>query len=223
MLHSEMDLSAILKNLRISTEEIQDLACHGCPLVTVLKGIQDMLKSDASEQGFFILGSTEQLFLKADANWLFPDIPYTELRTMYINLVKSLTCYAELPICKAESDNVPSSFYTDIPGRACSVSSVMLALLLRLGDTGASSAQRTRNKSLTNSLAPFMSVFAVTHLQDQPWTSDASKKNALSLLPCISQTAGHKSLLDLLCGNTVDEPTGIMQAVLDMLKSELTK
>lgn len=224
-----MDLSVILKNLQISTKEISHLdncdssACYDCPLATVFKGIQDMLKSKTSEQGTLILDSTEQLFLNADASWLFPDIPDSELRSRYIDLVKSVTCYAELPVCDVESGNLPASFYVDIPARTCSVSSVMQALLLRLGDTGAPSVPNPRNRSLTNTLSPFMAVFAMTHIQDQPWTSEASRKTALSLLASISQTSGHKSLQDLLCGNTVDEPAGILQAVLDMLKSELTK
>ncbi|KAG5280458.1 hypothetical protein AALO_G00060240 [Alosa alosa] len=217
-----MDLSVILKNLQISMEDSCD-SSHSCPLAMVLKHIQDMLKPNASEQGVFILGTTEQLFLNADVSWLFPAIPETELRSIYIDFVKSLMYYAALPVCDTDSGNLPPSFFRDIPGRSCAVSAVMQALLLRLGDTEAPLYHITRNRSLTRALAPFMCVFSVTHLQDQPWTSEASKKDALGLLASISQTIGHECCLDLLCGKTVDDHTGVLQTVLDMLKSELTK
>lgn len=224
-----MDLSGILDNVRISAEHMQSedncapSVYHDCPLARVLHHIQDMLKSNASEQGVYILGSTEQFFLNADVSWLFPDIPDTELRSLYIDFVKYLTCYAALPLCDADSGTLPPSVYKDIPGRASEVSAVMQALLLRLGDTEAHLSHITRSRSLTHALASCMSVFAVTHLQDQPWTSEASKKDALSLLVSISQAAGHESFLGLLCGKTVDDHTGVVQSVLDILKPELTK
>ncbi|KAL2092830.1 hypothetical protein ACEWY4_012628 [Coilia grayii] len=219
-----MDLSEILKKLQISAEDICSLnhskpsGDHDCPVARALRHIQDMLKSKTLEDVVVILGFSEQLFRMADDSWLLPDVPDSELRSLFLHFVKSLTCYAALPVCDTDSGTVAPDFYKDIPVRACAVTAVLQSLLFRLGDT----AHRTK-RSLTRALAPCISVFAVTHLQDQSWTSDASRKDAVALLASVAGATGHSSVPDMLSGRTTDDDAGLVQEVLDIVKPELTK
>lgn len=225
---ANMDLSAILKNLHIPPADISPLTIskpsgdHDCSVARVFQHIQVKLKSETWSEVAVILDLTGELFRVADSSWLLPGVPDSDLSSWFSHFVQSLICHAALPICETDSATLAPELYQDIPERACAVTAVLQALLLRLGHNPAPTSC-TAKRCLTRVLAPCISVFAATHLQDQPWTSEASRKDAAALLDAVAQATGHSCFPDMMCGSSADDDAGLVRAVMDILKPQLTK
>lgn len=270
-----MDLCRILQDIQLE-QAPEEGPSHGAeglhsprPVVEVLGRVQESLRAPGLMPEHYgrILRSLEQLFRAGDAHWLLSGCctnQGTDLRQAYVGLVSSLTQLANLPLCETDSGSLPDSSYEGIPSRACAVSSVLSALLHRLGDEGeaalgstpspassvpgstpspASSAPgsspcpASSRASLARPLAPLCCVFAVSHMQRQAWTSQASRAAASELLACVLRAGGWENTTQLLAGKeatdtdigtgtgqqTGGETGGVLGAVLEILQPDLKK
>ncbi|KAJ8379260.1 hypothetical protein SKAU_G00000380 [Synaphobranchus kaupii] len=196
----------------------------------VLSWVQGCLRvAGSSAEQLDTLHSVQQQFASGDSHVLFSECCTNEganIEMVYMEIVRSLTQFAALPLCESDCGDLPASSYATVPDKASAVCSVLLALCRRLGaGTDAPCCHGTSSplSSLARALAPPLFAFAVTHMQDQPWTSDSSRTAASLLLTAVVQGGGFASSSQLLCGDTVDEHTGILADVLEILKPELTK
>ncbi|KAJ8263569.1 hypothetical protein COCON_G00160260 [Conger conger] len=224
-----MSLSDSLQDLRIK-EAAGHRQRDGVSVHEVHSCVQDCLRvARSSAEQLDPLRGVQQLFESGDAHLLFSECCANEganIKNVYLEIVSSLTQFAALPVCEADSGDLPASSYEDIPEKASAVCAALLALDRRLGagnDVPCCHGPSTPSGPLARALAPRLFVFAATHLHNQPWTSETSRTAASSLLTAVVQGSGFTSSSQLLCGNTVDEHTGILSAVLEILKPELTK
>ncbi|KAJ8357969.1 hypothetical protein AAFF_G00047840 [Aldrovandia affinis] len=195
--------------------------------------VQERLRVAGSsvEQGSDTLKSVQQLFESADGHLLFSECcanEGTDLGAAYVDLVSSLTRFAALPLCEADSGDLPAGAYARVPDKARAVCAVLLALSRALAAERETplcrgAAARAPTSPLARALAPPLFVFAATHQQDQPWTSESSRAAASELLASLVQGGGFVSSTQLLCGITAGDHTGVLGAVLEMLKPELSK
>ncbi|XP_029294660.1 TELO2-interacting protein 2 isoform X2 [Cottoperca gobio] len=174
----------------------------------------------------------ERLFQTADPNWLFSanqDEGWTELQEAYSTLVSALIGCAVLPLCEDDCSSLPSTAYRCVPSRARPVCSSLTALLGTLGNGD-------RQTDLLLAVAPHLCVFAVTHFQDQPWTSSSSRAAAQSLQEALLRTGGWRDSPHLLMGDGSQgegeegkegkeggKNRGILGGILDILQPHLTK
>ncbi|XP_030641361.1 TELO2-interacting protein 2 [Chanos chanos] len=223
-----MDLTDILQELKIKDASAPEglPGLSSCPVAEVLCQIQERFDDKGSaEHRPNILKSTERLFSNGDVHWLFDDAN-SDLRSVYEELLESLIQYAALPVCETDSGTLPEDRYEDIPAKAQAVNATLLTLSRRLENAAeslASSGESTFVRTLTRSLAPILCTFAVTHLQNQPWTNEASRRDALELLTSVVRATGGGSVLDLLCGKSGGDQRGVLGSILDTLQPELTK
>ncbi|XP_064209863.1 TELO2-interacting protein 2 [Anguilla rostrata] len=192
--------------------------------------VQDCLRvAGSSAEQLDTVHSVKQLFESADSHLLFSECCANEganIKKVYLEIVISLTHFAALPLCETESGDLPASSYVAVPGKSSAVCAVLLTLCRRLGpgsDVPCCHCPSSPLSPLARALAPPLFVFAVTHMQDQPWTSDSSRTAAALLLNAVVHGSGFASSSQLLCGNTVGDHTGILAAVLEILKPEVTK
>ncbi|XP_034152509.1 TELO2-interacting protein 2 isoform X2 [Esox lucius] len=231
-----MDFSDMLQDLQLvkTSEKENSPGLEGLlsrPVSEVLFHVQEKLKSSGltTEQHGTILCSVEQMFRLGDKHWLISDCCRNEntgLVKAYVEFVSSLTLYAALPVCDDDSGSLPASSYGSIPARACAVTSVLLALVLALGNEGKavpSHCQAPSWVSLTVPLAPLLCVFAVTHMQEQAWTSEASRTAASSLLASLVKAGCWEHITQLLCGKENKCQPGVLGAILKILQADLKK
>ncbi|KAG7480794.1 hypothetical protein MATL_G00060060 [Megalops atlanticus] len=232
----EMALSDSLQDLQIiegrefgESQPRGQLSAHS--VREVLSRVQDSLRSAGCsvEQGVDALKNVQQMFESGEVHLLLSECCNNEgigVEKTYLDLVSSLTQFAALPLCEADSGDLPARSYADIPDRACAVCAVLLTLLRRLG-TGKEaphcSSPASPASQLARALAPLLCVFAVTHLEDQPWTSEASRMAASELLDTIVQGGSFVSVTHLLCGEAPGDEAGCLGAILEILKPELKK
>ncbi|KAM9546175.1 TELO2-interacting protein 2 isoform 1-T2 [Salvelinus alpinus] len=201
------------------------------PVAEVLLHVQEKLKAPGltTEQSGAILHIVEQLFRLGDRHWLFSECcsnQSTDLTREYVDFVSSLTLYAALPLCDNDSGTLPESSFEATPARACVVSSVVLALVQRLGNGGeavSSHCQATSWVFLTGPLAPLLCVFALTHMQEQAWTSEASRTAASNLLDSVVQAGDWETTSQLLFGKNNTERQPVLGSILEILQSDLKR
>ncbi|KAJ7993786.1 hypothetical protein DPEC_G00258330 [Dallia pectoralis] len=232
-----MDLSEMLQNLQlVKTSEKEDSPglerLLSRPVSEVLFHVQKELKSSGftTEQHGTILSSVEQMFRLGDKHWLVSDCclnENTDLAKAYVEFVNSLTTYAALPVCDGDSGALPVCDYESTPARACAVASVLLAMVWALEneeEAVPSHCLAPSWVSLTVPLAPVLCVFAVTHMQEQAWTNEASRTAASNLLAALVKAGDWKNVTQLLCGkeNDMCQP-GVLGATLNILLADLKK
>ncbi|XP_051667828.1 TELO2-interacting protein 2 [Manacus candei] len=108
--------------------------------------------------------------------------------------------------------------------RAQQVGAVFALLLKKLEDAGRSQecpGAPAVGPALSRVLAHIY-VFAVTHLEERPWTTERSRAVARELLELLVRAAGCASVAEFLRGKDGDEE-GRFGAVMGLLKQELTK
>ncbi|KAG9354873.1 hypothetical protein JZ751_001586 [Albula glossodonta] len=231
-----MPLSDSFQDLHIMEKDTvrHDLGNGQLPVNSVRQvhdWVQGLLRDTPSsvEQGLNTLKTVQQLFENGDSHSLFSECCANEGTNMgrsYVELVNSVTQFAALPLCGTDSGDLPDIDYATVPDKARAVCGVLLALSRRLGvgrETPLCHGPAASTSPLAHKLAPSLFVFAVTHLQPQPWTSDSSRAAANELLNAVVQGAGMVSSTQLLCGKTENDDAGVIGPVLEMLKPELTK
>ncbi|KAK7135421.1 hypothetical protein R3I94_014173 [Phoxinus phoxinus] len=176
---------------------------------------------EAHENRARILEDTAELLANAPLSWLFPE-GNTDLRGQYLGLVNSFIRYAALPVCDTDSGTLPAKNYEDIPAKAQAVSTVLLALSLQI-QNALEDQNSPAIRSIVRTLAPTYCIFSITHLQEQPWTSAASRKRALELLTSVVELTGSRSVQELLSGKLDEDQKGVLGPVIDTLQPELTK
>ncbi|XP_074495759.1 TELO2-interacting protein 2 isoform X2 [Sebastes fasciatus] len=231
-----MELSSLLHDLHLSSSSSSSekpLPSASLPPITeLLSRLQEKLIGASSDsETSSLIGRVEQLFQTADPHWLFSsnqNNEWAELQEAYGALVGALICRAALPLCEDDSGSLPASAYQSVPSRAGPVCSALAALLGTLGNGGG----RT---GLLLAVAPPVCVFAVTHFQDQPWSSSSSRAAAQSLQEALLRAGGWRDSPHLLMGDGGQEEEkeeeeekkrksrGILGGVLDVLQPQLTK
>ncbi|KAK5870579.1 hypothetical protein PBY51_003515 [Eleginops maclovinus] len=226
-----MELSSLLHDLHLSPSPSSDKLLPSSylpPITELLSRLQEKLIDPPSDsETNALIGHVEQLFKKADPNWLFSanqDEGWAELQEAYSNLVSALIGCAALPICEDDCSSLPAVAYRIVPSLAQAVCSALTALLGTMGNGGSRSG-------LLLALAPHLCVFAVTHFQDQPWTSSSSRAGARSLQEVLLRTGGWRDSPHLLMGDGTQtnegeeegKNRGIFGGILDILQPQLTK
>ncbi|KAA8592862.1 hypothetical protein FQN60_018317, partial [Etheostoma spectabile] len=221
-----MELSSLLLDLHLSSSAnpLPSLP----PITELLARLQEKLIGASSDcEKSALIGRVERLFQTADPHWLFSanqDNGWAELQDAYSSLVSVLIGCAALPLCEGDCDSLPAAAYQSIPSRAVPVCSALTALLGTLGNRG-------HQTSLLLAVAPAVGVFAVTHFQDQAWTSCSSRAAAQSLQEALLRAGGWRDSPDLLMGDRSqgeegeegEKNRGILGGILDVLQHQLTK
>lgn len=225
-----MELPSLLQDLHLlsssssSCPSEKDPPCHApLPIVELLSQLQEKLTGpSSSSEKVSLIGRAEVLFRKADADWLLSaassDGERAELRSAYRSLVSALIGCAALPDCEDDCASLPSSAYQDVPSRAAAVCSALAALLGILGRGGV-------RAGLLAAVAPDVCVFAVTHFQEQLWTSSSSRLAARGLQGELLKAGGWRDPAHLLMGdgNEDGDGGGILGGILDVLQPRLKK
>ncbi|XP_067251420.1 TELO2-interacting protein 2 [Chanodichthys erythropterus] len=211
-----MEVAHILQKMKIGD------TVGSCSVLVALSHIHEQFEvEDSHENRARILENTAELLANAPLSWLFPKVN-TDIRGQYLGLVNSFTRYAALPVCDTDSGALPAKNYEDIPAKAQAVSTVLLVLSLQI-QKALEDQNSPAIRSLGRTLAPTYCIFSITHLQEQPWTSAASRKRARELLTSAVELTGSRSVQELLSGKLDDDQKGVLGPVLDTLKPELTK
>ncbi|KAM8760692.1 TELO2-interacting protein 2 isoform 3-T3 [Acanthopagrus schlegelii] len=219
-----MELSTLLHDLHLSPSSEKPLPSASLPPITeLLSRMQEKLIGVSSEsERISLIGHLECLFQTADPHWLFcpastnQDDGWVELRVSYGSLVSALIGCAALPLCEDDCGSLPAAAYQSVPSRAAPVCSALTALLGTLGN-GAG------HTGLLMTVGPPVCVFAVTHFQDQVWTSSSSRAAAKSLQEALLRAGGWRDSAHLLMGDGSQEKRGILGGILDILQPQLTK
>ncbi|XP_058491474.1 TELO2-interacting protein 2 [Solea solea] len=222
-----MELSSLLDELHLSSSQ-KPLPSPPFPSITeLLSRLQDKLlgaSSDSETSSLF--GRVEQLFKTADPDWLFSpvlandDVGQVELQRAYRSLVSTMMCCAALPLCEDDCGSLTAAAYQNVPSRAILVCSVLRSLVGALG--------HWERAGLLLTVAPPLCVFAVTHFQDQAWTTPSSRVAAQRLHKALLRAGGWRDSVHLLMGDTSQQEEGgknrgILEGVLDVLQPHLTK
>ncbi|KAL7827095.1 hypothetical protein SRHO_G00328130 [Serrasalmus rhombeus] len=218
-----MDLARVLRDLGLGDESEKNNGASACSVIRVLSEIQQRFVAEDSAKRS-LLRSAAELLGSGDVRWLFPEFG-PDLRAAYAELVSSFTDHAALPVCDTDSGTLPSSSYEQIPAKAEAAGAALLALTeqLRGAVRSSDSAVSGSARSLIRTLGPSLCLFSITHLQDLPWTNEASRKRALELLNSTITATSSGSVVELLCGKDEGDQRGMLGPVLDILRPELTK
>ncbi|XP_029135051.2 TELO2-interacting protein 2 [Labrus bergylta] len=229
-----MELSSLLDELHLSSSSEKRLPSPTLPPITeLLTRLQEKLIGASSDsEKTTLIGRVERLFLIADPDWLFPqasqanqDAQREDLQAAYSSLVCALIGCAALPLCEDDCSSLPASAYRSIPCRAEPVCSALSALLGTLGNTGGLDV-------LLLAVALPICVFAVTHFQDQAWTSSSSRKAAQRLQEALLRAGRWRDSPHLLMGDVSQgeeeggkkkKRRGIVGGILDVLQPQLAK
>nr|XP_046242484.1 TELO2-interacting protein 2 [Scatophagus argus]XP_046242485.1 TELO2-interacting protein 2 [Scatophagus argus] len=229
-----MELSSLLHDLHLlpssSSEKPLPSSCLP-PITELLTQLREKLIGAFSDsETISLIGRVERLFQTADAHWLFSPAPsnqddeWAELQAAYSSVVSALIGCAALPLCEDDCGSLPAAAYRSIPSRAAAACSALTALLGTLGNGG-------DQTGLLLAVAPPICVFAVTHFQDQVWTSSSSRAAAQSLQKALLRAGGWRDSPHLLMGDGSrsedeeggGESRGILGGILDVLQPQLTK
>ncbi|XP_035515027.1 TELO2-interacting protein 2 [Morone saxatilis] len=222
-----MELSSLLHDLHLcpsSSSEKPRPSPSLPPITELLSRLQEKLIGASSDsETSSLIGRVERLFQTADPHWLFSpanqDEGWAELRVAYSSLVSALIGCAALPLCEDDCGSLPAAAYQSTPPRARAACSALAALLGTLGNIGGPDG-------LLQTVAPPICVFAVTHFQDQVWTSSASRAAAQSLQEGLLRAGSWRDSAHLLMGGGSQEGEqnrGILGGILDVLQPQLTK
>ncbi|KAK2901577.1 TELO2-interacting protein 2 [Channa argus] len=228
-----MELSSLLHDLHLSSSSSDKLLPNLPPITELLSQLQEKLIAASSQsETSSLIGHVRQLFQTADADWLFsPDS--AELQASYRSLISALIGCAALPLCQDDCGSLPAAAYQKIPSRAVTAGSALRALLEALGNWERGKGPR-RGRTLLLTVAPPVCVFAVTHFQDQAWTSSSSRTAARNLQEELLRAGGWRDTAHLLMGDVggddeaggreeEEKYRGILGGVLDVLQPQLTK
>ncbi|XP_059193178.1 TELO2-interacting protein 2 [Centropristis striata] len=239
-----MELSALLHELHLGpaySSETPRPSASPPPITELLSVLREKLIGPSSDsETSSLVSRVERLFQMADPHWLFlanQDGGWAELRAEYVSVVCALIGCAALPLCDDDCSSLPAAAYQSVPSRAVAVSSALAALLRTLGNGGGQSG-------VLHAVAPPVCVFAITHLQVQPWSSSSSRAAAHSLQEELLRAGGWRDSPHLLLGDGRQEEQqqeeeqqeeqqekqqeeqgrkGILGGVLDVLQPQLTK
>ncbi|KAK9521965.1 hypothetical protein VZT92_018467 [Zoarces viviparus] len=221
-----MELSSLLHDLHRSSSSVKPRPSASLPPITeLLSRLQEQLIGASSDsETSSLIGRVERLFQTADPCWLFSangDEEWAELQAAYGALVGALIGCAALPPCEDDCGSLPASAYRSVPGRAGPVCSALAALLRTLGNAGCPTG-------VLLAVAAPVCVFAVTHVQDQVWTSSSSRAAAQSLQEVLLRAGGWRDSSHLLMGDKRregqgGEERGLLGGILDVLQPQLTK
>lgn len=193
-----------------------------CSIHDALSHIHERFESeDAHEKRASILVDTTELLMDSPLDWLFPEVT-ADLRGQYLRVVNSFTCYAALPVCDTDSGTLPAKSYESIPVKSQAVSAVLLALSAQI-EKSLVNQNSASIRSLVRTLAPSFYIFAITHLQEQPWTDAPSRKKASELLTAVLRMTNSRSVQELMSGKPDEDQKGVFGPVLHTLQSELTQ
>ncbi|XP_027142689.1 TELO2-interacting protein 2 isoform X2 [Larimichthys crocea] len=219
-----MELSSLLHDLHLSPSSSSEKPLPSAslpPITELLSRLQEKLIGSSSDaETSSLIGRVELLFQTADPHWLFSpassnrDGGWAELQVAYSSVVSALIGCAALPLCEDDSASLPASAYHGIPTRAAAVCSALTALLGTLGNVGGQSG-------VLLSVCPPVCVFSVTHFQDRPWTSPASRAAARSLQEALLRAGRWRDSAHLLTGD--EENRGMLGEILDVLQPQLSK
>ncbi|XP_044053428.1 TELO2-interacting protein 2 isoform X2 [Siniperca chuatsi] len=239
-----MELSSLLHDLHLSpassSSSEKPLPSPALPPITeLLSRLQEkLIGASTDSETSSLIGRVEQLFQTADPHWLFSPVSANQddgwagLRAAYSSLVSALIGCAALPLCEDDCGSLPAAAYQSVPTRAGPVCSALRALLGTLGDWEAGGGARGGRTGLLLTVAPPICVFAVTHFQDQAWTSSSSRAAAQSLQGALLRAGGWRDSPHLLMGDGSQDKAeeggggrsrGILGGILDVLQPQLTK
>uniref|UniRef100_UPI0037E93B37 TELO2-interacting protein 2 n=1 Tax=Semicossyphus pulcher TaxID=241346 RepID=UPI0037E93B37 len=227
-----MELSSLLHDLHLSSSSSEKpLPSPSLPPITeLLSRLREKLIGASSDsEKSILIRRVERLFQTADPDWLCPsqanqDAGWAELQAAYSSLVCALIGCASLPLCEDDCSSLPEAAYQSVPSRAEPVCSALTALLGTLGNGG--------QTGVLLAVAPPICVFAVTHFQDQAWTSSSSRAAAQSLQEALLRAGGWRDTPHLLMGDRSqleegdeggERSRGIVGGILDVLQPQLTK
>ncbi|XP_042337307.1 uncharacterized protein tti2, partial [Plectropomus leopardus] len=192
-----MELSSFLHDLHLSSSSSEKpLPPPALPPITeLLSRLQEkLICSSSNSETSSLIGRVERLFQTADTDWLFSanhDGEWAYLHVAYGSLVSALIGCAALPLCEVDSGSLPAAAYQSVPSRAAAVSSALIALLGTLGNVGGQTG-------VLLAVAPPICVFAVTHFQDQAWSSCSSRAAAQRLQEALQRAGGWRDSAHLL-------------------------
>lgn len=238
-----MELSLLLHDLHLSpcsSSSEKPLPSPSLPPITeLLSRLQDkLIGASTDSETSSLIGRVEQLFRTADPHWLFSpnsasqDDGWAGLRAAYGSLVSAVTGCAALPLCEDDCGSPSAAAYQSVPARAGPVCSALTALLGTLGNWESGGGARGGQTGLLLTVAPPICVFAVTHFQDQAWTSSSSRAAAQSLQEALLKAGRWRDSAHLLMGGGSQDAEreegggtsrGILGGVLDVLRPQLTK
>ncbi|XP_024113792.1 TELO2-interacting protein 2 isoform X1 [Oryzias melastigma] len=220
-----MELSSLLQDLHLSSSGKLLPSREVPPITELLPRLREKLIAAANKQSESraLIGQLEQLFLTADPDWLFPPIRTNEwvgLKAEYAHLIRALIGCAALPLCSNDCSSLSPAAYQSVPSQATAVCSALTALLQNYGKGGGVKGPAAQ---LLHTLAPPIYVFAVTHFQEQAWTSSSSRDGAQRLQTVLLKVGGWKDSAHLLVGSKEEEHEGILTGVLDILQPQMSK
>ncbi|XP_026177595.1 TELO2-interacting protein 2 isoform X2 [Mastacembelus armatus] len=234
-----MELSCLLHDLHLSSSSEKPLPSPDLPPITeLLSRLREKLIGASSDsETSSLIGRVEQLFQTADPHWLFSanrssgcgEDGWAELDGAYGSLISALIGCAALPPCEDACSSLPAAAYQSVPGRAVTVCSALRVLLGTVGNWERGAGFTRGRRSLLLTVAPPVCVFAVTHFQDQAWTSSISRAAAQSLHEELLTAGGWRDSAHLLMGDggqdkeEVDRSRGILGGVLDVLQPQLSR
>ncbi|KAL4636002.1 TELO2-interacting protein 2-like [Arapaima gigas] len=213
-----MAFSSVLRGLHINDGQ------EGSPS-ELLPQIQHLL--DGARDSFSrlrVLRDIRMLFDSADVGWFLSECDTAGSPTvdaLYRDFLCALTGLAALPPCETDSGDLPASAYAHLPDVAREVCDVLRVLVSRLA-TGVED-KPNRGTAVVRVLAAPLCMFAATHKQDQPWSTEESRKAAAQLLDAVVRATGSPSLTQFLCGTPTGDPPGALWAMLDILRPQMTK
>ncbi|XP_077942601.1 TELO2-interacting protein 2 isoform X4 [Gasterosteus aculeatus] len=219
-----MEFSSLLHDLHLSSCPEKPLPSPSLPPITeLLSRLKENLIGPSSHSNTSaLIGRVEWLFQTADPHWLFSadgDKGWAELHAAYLGLVRALIGCAALPACEDDCGSLNAAAYQSVPSRAQPVCSALTALLRTLGNAGCPTG-------LLPVMAAHVCVFAVTHFQDQAWTSSCSRAAARSLQEALLRAGRWRDSSHLLMGGREGEEgerRGLLGEILDCLRPQITK
>ncbi|XP_061624858.1 TELO2-interacting protein 2 isoform X3 [Phyllopteryx taeniolatus] len=168
--------------------------------------------------GFFRTADPHRLFDSADGE--------AALEAAYVSAVCALIGRAALPAYERARDGPPTpDRYARVPDVAARVCAALQGLL---GKVEAAGPDR-RARGVLVAVAPHVCVYAITHTQEQPWTSRASREAARRLRASLLGAGSWRDCAHMLTGERAGADGakvgagGILEAVLDVLRPRLTK
>ncbi|KAM7415476.1 hypothetical protein PAMA_017808 [Pampus argenteus] len=237
-----MELSSLFPELRLFSSSSSSLLSPTHPPITEFLSHLQLHLIGAADKSLLI-GRVEHLFQSTDPHWLFSpassnqgagqDVKeWAELQAAYSAVVSALIGCTALPLCEDDCSSLPAAAYQDVPARAVTVSSALRALLRTLGNWEGGGVAKGGQSALLLAVAPQVCVFAVTHFQDQVWTSSSSREAAVSLHEALLTAGSWRDSAHLLMGDESSrgeeqeeggKSKGILGGILDVLQPHLTK
>nr|XP_057928122.1 TELO2-interacting protein 2 [Doryrhamphus excisus] len=217
-----MDLWSLLDDLHVGEKPPHPAPLP--PVTSLLPRLQGRLTDGGSDPSALI-GHVARLFQEADARWLFSPAEegWAELEAAYASVVRALIGCAALPPSDEDRGPPPPDDYRHVPAVATQVCSALQALLGRLEEAEGGA------RGLLLAVAPHVCVFAVTHFQEQAWSSSSSRLAAQSLQGALLRAGSWTSSAHLLMGEAglgkegEGHTGGILGGVLDDLQPQLTR